>query len=92
MAYLFDELFDPVSQLILALGTLDRREGLVDALGGRAPHVGQQVRQVLGALQLNLTLVRRHRRVHGPCRILEQGGKEREKKRFVLLVGTAAPP
>lgn len=81
VTYLFDQFFDPVPQLILALGALDRREGLVDALGGRAPHVGQQVRQVLGALQLNLPLVRRYRCVHGPSRILEKGAKEREKKK-----------
>lgn len=89
MTYLFDQFFDPIPQLILALGALDRREGLVDALGGRAPHVGQQVCQVLGALQLNLPLVRRYRCVHGPSRILERGQKKEKREKFVLLVGTA---
>lgn len=57
--YLVYELLDARPQHVLG-AVVDGREGLVDAGGGGASDVGDEVREVLGDLELDLA-----RRLHG---------------------------
>lgn len=62
--YLFDQRLDPHPQLvILAVIPIDRWERLVYPLPRRAPHIGDEVGQVGGGLELDLAVG--GRRLHG---------------------------
>lgn len=55
--HLVDERLNLVPKAVLAAGgALDGRKGLVDAAGGGAADVGEQVGEVLGGLELDLAL------------------------------------
>lgn len=55
--HLVDERLNLVPKAVLAAGgALDGRKGLVDAVGGGAADVGEQVGEVLGGLELDLAL------------------------------------
>lgn len=79
--YLVDELLNLVPQLILAVVAVEVGEGLVDADGSGIAHVGDEVGQVLGALQLNLALVlsRSRVRIHVCNFLFVLGGKEKSR-------------
>lgn len=64
ISYLVHELLDARPQHVLR-AVVDGREGLVDAGDGGAPDVGDEVREVLGDLELDLA-----RRLHWPFPLL----------------------
>ena len=83
--HLVDERLDLCPELVLFL-PLHRREGLVEVRGGGASHVGDQVREVVGRLELDLALVRRIARVHGD---LGLGASDRGEKTKGRMQGGA---